>query len=97
MPPVAFASATTSRKIATFPVRACDGRSWKTWVSVFIEYKPRPDTSLRVELQNAGGRGIEFIRNVYTGPRNVSPLDFTDTRDTSYGRMIYVRFRKTWG
>jgi outer membrane receptor protein involved in Fe transport len=74
-----------------------DTNRLKTWVSVFVEYKPRPDFALRVELENAGGRGFEFIRDVYPGPRNLNALSSTDTRDTHFGRMIYIRARKTFG
>lgn len=80
-----------------FRFNEIDNNKLATWVSVFVEYKPRPDVSLRVELQNAGARGFEFIRDVYNGPRNANPLDSTDTRNTHFGRMIYIRARKTFG
>ncbi|HWA62762.1 MAG TPA: TonB-dependent receptor [Caulobacteraceae bacterium] len=74
-----------------------DTNRLKTWVDVFIEYKPRPDMSLRVEYDNMGARGFEFVRQVWPGPRNAAALSQVDVRDTSFGRIVYVRFRKTFG
>ncbi|HEY5072718.1 MAG TPA: TonB-dependent receptor [Caulobacteraceae bacterium] len=69
----------------------------KTFVVLFAEYKPRPDLALRFEIQNAGARGFEHLRQVYGGPRNVSGLAFTDLRDLHFGREIYLRVRKNFG
>ena len=80
-----------------FRFNEIDTNRLKTWVDVFFEYKPQPNFSIRFEIDNAGARGFEFIRQVYPGPRNLNPLQLTDTRDTTYGRMYYVRIRKTFG
>lgn len=79
--------------------RLTEIETWKrdTWVTIFVEAKPRPDLLLRVELQNVTQRGVERIREVYTGPRNTSPLGYTDVRDLDFGQAIYVQLRKSFG
>ncbi len=69
----------------------------KTYVVLFAEYKPRPDLAFRAEIDNAGARGFEHVRNVYVDARNTSPLAFTDLRDLHFGRILYFRVLKTFG
>ncbi|MDO8380803.1 TonB-dependent siderophore receptor [Phenylobacterium sp.] len=69
----------------------------KTWVTLFGEWKPRPDLLVRVEIQNLTERGFRHTRQIYAGPRNTSPLAFIDDRDIQIGRMFYVRVRKSFG
>lgn len=69
----------------------------KTWVHPFLEYRPKPDLSIRFEIPNATARGFKQIRQVYAGPRNTSPLSFEEVRDLEFGRSFYIRLRKTWG
>ena len=69
----------------------------KTWVSVFVEYKPKPDLAMHLELDNIGGRGFERLLYVYDGPRNVSPLAYVDDRRQEIAPYLYFRLRKTFG
>ncbi len=69
----------------------------KTWLAFHIEYKPRPDLTLRAEFDNATGRGFEHIREYFPGPRNLNGDPVIDTRDLHYGRLFYIRARKTFG
>ncbi|HEX7759560.1 MAG TPA: TonB-dependent receptor, partial [Caulobacteraceae bacterium] len=69
----------------------------KTWVAFHFEYKPRTDFSLRVEFDNATARGFEHIRAYFPGPRDLNGDPVIDTRDLHYGRMLYIRARKTFG
>ena len=69
----------------------------KTWVDLYIDYKPRPDLSLHAELDNAGGRGYERLLYVYNGPRNTSGLAYIDDRRQDFKPYLYFRIRKTWG
>ncbi|MFZ5718896.1 MAG: TonB-dependent receptor plug domain-containing protein [Pseudomonadota bacterium] len=72
-------------------------RKLKTWVSVFAEWKPKPDIHIRAELANIGERGLRDTFTVYNGPRDVAPLRFVDDRDRQFGRMLFLRVRKTFG
>ena len=63
----------------------------------FAEWKPRSDIVIRAELQNATKRGFRHTRTVYDGPRNTSEVAYVDDRDIQFGRMYWVRIRKTFG
>ena len=71
-------------------------RKLDTWVTLFGEYKPRPDLSLRVELLNLTERSVQRIREVYAGPRDRSALAYTDVRDLRWGRIWNIRLRKSF-
>ena len=64
-----------------------------TWV----EKRLQPQTVLRVEIQNWSERGIRIATQQYDGPRSTGRLDFTDDRDLTPGRAIYIRVRHTFG
>ena len=69
----------------------------KVYVSLFADFKPRPDLSFRVELENASGRGYSHARQIYASPRNTAAPPMTDIRNLHTGRGIYLRIRKTFG
>jgi outer membrane receptor protein involved in Fe transport len=69
----------------------------KTYVVPFVEWKPSPDVILRAEIQNVTSRGFRNTRVVYSGPRDTSPIAFTDDRDIQFGPMYWFRIRKTLG
>lgn len=70
---------------------------WDAFVNLFIEYRARPDVSVRLEVQNVLERGWQQTREVYAGPRGSGPLAYTNVRDLRFGRMILLRVRKTIG
>ncbi len=74
-----------------------DTNKLRTYVSVFAEYKPRPDLVFRAELRNASGRGLENARVVSTGVRGVDPLDYVDVKNLHPGRILYFRITKMFG
>lgn len=67
------------------------------YVRPWIERRFQPDLSVRFEVANATSRGIRISRKVWAGPRGASPLLHTDDRDLTFGRMYYLRVRKTFG
>ena len=69
----------------------------KIYVSMFADFKPRPDTSFRIELENASGRGFSHSRQIYVWPRDRPIAPSTDIRTLHTGRGIYIRIRKTFG
>jgi outer membrane receptor protein involved in Fe transport len=74
-----------------------ESRKVSTWVVVYGEYKPRPDWILRLEAMGVSARDVKRIREVYTGPRNTSPLDYIDVRKLEWNGALYLRVRKTFG
>ncbi len=81
----------------SFRLTEIDTYKLKTWIDVFIEYKPKRDLSFRVEADNLGGRGFQRILAVYQGPRNTSPLAYLDNRRQEFGPYMFIRVRKTFG
>ncbi|MBI5938823.1 MAG: TonB-dependent receptor [Caulobacterales bacterium] len=69
----------------------------RTFVSPFIEWKPRPDTSLLFQIQNATSRDLVRLQDFYAGPRNFSPLVARESRQLDNQPLIYVRLRKQFG
>ena len=69
----------------------------ETYVTPFIEWKPRPDLSIRLELDNATQRGLKRTLEQYGGSRAVAPLTFVENRDPHFGQLYYIRLRKTFG
>lgn len=69
----------------------------KTFVTPFAEWKPLSDVVIRAELQNATNRGFRHTRTVYDGPRSTSDIAFVDDRNIQFGRMYWVRIRKSFG
>jgi len=68
-----------------------------TYVTVFAEYKPRSDLSIRGEIGNFTARPFKHSRTIYPGPRDVTTPTFIESRNSRFGRMFYVRVRKTFG
>ena len=64
--------------------------------TVFVEYKPRPDLSLRATL-DTNRQVFDVTRQVFGGPRNVDPLLLTDFRGHRFGVISFFRIRKTFG
>ena len=80
-----------------FRLSEVETRKQSTFVLVFVEYKPRPSWLIRTEAGGVTQRNVKRIREVYAGPRNVSPLLYTDIRDLEWGGSIYMRVRKSFG
>ncbi|HEX6858738.1 MAG TPA: TonB-dependent receptor [Caulobacteraceae bacterium] len=69
----------------------------RTFVVPYIEFKPRPDIAIRFDAQNATSRDNLRYRDVYDGPRDVSPLLFHEEQVRDNKTNLYVRIRKTLG
>ena len=74
-----------------------DVKLHNAYLNTWIEKRLQPDLTLRVEVQNLLERGIRISTAIYDGPRSSRPLLFTDDRDLTPGRTLYVRLRKTFG
>jgi hypothetical protein len=68
-----------------------------TNVTPFLEWKPRPDLSWRIELDNVTARGFKHTYESFSGPRNIDPLASVDQRSVHPGRLFHLRLRKTFG
>ncbi|MFC3078949.1 TonB-dependent receptor plug domain-containing protein [Phenylobacterium terrae] len=69
----------------------------KNWVELFAEVRPRPDINVRLAVSNVGERGFRRTRYVYPGGRDVTLAPEVFDRDRQFGRLFYVRVRKSFG
>jgi TonB-dependent receptor-like protein len=74
-----------------------DTYKYGTFVSPFIEWKPRADLAVRVELDNASHRPFKREFDHFAGTRDVAPLAFTQTRSQYPSQVFYIRLRKMFG
>jgi outer membrane receptor protein involved in Fe transport len=68
-----------------------------TFVIPFVEWKPKPDLSLRIEVDNVTARGFKHTFETFDGSRRIAPLRSVEERIVHPGRTFYVRLRKTFG
>ena len=69
----------------------------QTYVTPYVEWKPDPKLSWRIELDNVTARGFKHTFENWNGPRNSFPLASTEQTSVHPGRTIYLRLRKTFG
>jgi hypothetical protein len=62
---------------------------------VLVDYKPRPDLTLRVQLFNKSDYEVE--RDVFGGVRGRDSLRFRDVQHRLFGPILFTRLRKTFG
>ena len=65
-------------------------------VNVFIEYRPTPPLTLRLEVQNLPGAHTPLIVSNYAGLRGASALNYVDDKRLSVGPIVFVRARRTF-
>jgi len=65
---------------------------------LYVDYRPEPSLTLRLEtvLCVFGAAATDITRQVYAGPRNTSPLLFTDAQARRFGPVMFIRLRKTF-
>lgn len=64
-------------------------------VTLYGQWKPRRDLTLRLDLGNVTDREQRRERRVYSGPRNTAPLAFREERGTRRDRFLFIQIRKT--
>jgi outer membrane receptor protein involved in Fe transport len=68
-----------------------------TQISLFTEYRARPNLTLRVEAVAVNQRDARRIREVYAGPRNLGVIDYTDVRNLEWGGGLNISLRRAFG
>lgn len=80
----------------TFRVREVR-RTWdEPFVTVYGQWKPRPGLTVRADIGNATDRERGYDRDIYSGPRDVSPLAYRETRRTKMSPWIFLQVRRTF-
>ena len=70
-----------------------------SYVKPFVEYRPRPDLNIRLEMPNATRRNLHDTFYIYPGLRTASAQpNYIDDRNTnSTAGSTFLRIRKTFG
>jgi hypothetical protein len=63
--------------------------------TLYVEYKPRPDLTVRVQT-DLERLTADSSREVFSGPRGANPLQFTDSQMRRFGPIMFFRLRKTF-
>lgn len=63
--------------------------------SVFVQWKPRADMTIRLDIGKPLGQESLRVRDLFSGPRDTSPLLFHEERGYDGGPFYYLQFRKT--
>jgi len=66
------------------------------FVTLWGQWKPRPDLTARIDLGNASDRRNGYNRDIYSGPRDTAPLSFREVRRTQMSPWLFVQIRKTF-
>ena len=82
----------------SYRFNSIDTTKLKTYVRPFVEWRAQTDLTVRAEIPNVTSRGLRRTRQVFDGARSAgeAPVRIED-RDYQFGRMYYVRIRKTFG
>ena len=80
-----------------FRLTEIESKKVSTAVSVFTEYRPRSNLTLRVEAQALNQRNVKRVRAVYAGARNLGVLDYTDVRSLEWGGSLFFSLRRSFG
>ena len=68
------------------------------WITLYVEYKPRPDLAVRLQIDDALNQPLDVSRTIFDGPRSSHPAPaFVDDQYRRAGRILYFRVRKTFG
>jgi outer membrane receptor protein involved in Fe transport len=68
-----------------------------TYLKPFVEWRPRPDITLRMEIPNLTARGFHEILQAYPGPRGGPGRPDVTTRDLQFSRGFWIRMQKRFG
>ena len=66
------------------------------FVTLYGQWKPSSDTTIRLDVGNATDRESGYDRDIYTGPRDVAPLAFREVRRTRMSPWLFLQIRKTF-
>lgn len=64
-------------------------------LELYGQWKPQPELTVRVELNNLTRRERGSDREIYAGPRDSAPLSFREVRRTSRDPFVFIQVRRT--
>ena len=64
------------------------------YLSAYWEWRPRPDLSIKAQIDNFTGRSFERQRTLYDGPRSRGVVEAFERRNAQLDPFFFVRVRK---
>ena len=79
-----------------FRVREVRALYAEPFVTIYGQWKPRGDLTVRVDIGNATDRAQGYDRDIYAGPRDSAPIAFREVRRTRMSPWLFLQIRKTF-
>ena len=79
-----------------FRVREIRALRTEPFVTIYGQWKPRPDLTVRIDLGNATNQAQGYTRELHSGPRDVAPVTSRETRSTRMSPWLFFQVRKTF-
>jgi hypothetical protein len=70
---------------------------YEQYFETFAEWKPRADLTVRTTLSNLTSRNITRHREIYSGPRDTSPVAVIEDRSIPFEPYLFIQVRKRLG
>lgn len=79
-----------------FRVREIRALYNEPFLTVYGQWKPASDTTIRLDIGNATDRESGYDRDIYAGPRDVAPVAFREVRRTRMSPWLFLQMRKSF-
>ena len=79
-----------------FRVREVRALYAEPFVTLYGQWKPSSDTTIRLDVGNATDRERGYDRDIYAGPRDVAPVAFREVRRTKMSPWLFLQLRKSF-
>ena len=79
-----------------FRVREVRSMIQEPFVTLYAQWKPSSDLTIKVDLANVTDRERGYDREIYAGPRDVSPVAFREVRSTKMSPWLFLQIRKSF-
>lgn len=89
-------SASGASERATYRFNGRESWGAQPYTSAFVDYTPRPDMTLRLELNNLSRRGAWNVRETYSGLRHMTNLAYLERREDDTYQSVRISLRKSF-
>jgi outer membrane receptor protein involved in Fe transport len=93
--PCATSASTKGCAKSEFRFNEVDRFAVQPALGLFVEYRPQPDISLRLEANNVLSQRYDRAVAIYDGPRSTAPLTYSEDRRLTSSPSLLLSLRKT--
>ncbi|NJC41244.1 hypothetical protein GGQ87_001502 [Brevundimonas alba] len=79
-----------------FRVREVRSLYQEPFITLYAQWKPSADLTIKIDYANIADRELGYDREIYAGPRDVSPVAFREVRRTTMSPWVFVQVRKSF-